>query len=174
MGRWGGLGPLTRLKQLSGSPLWQQLKLWLGRRLPILTGPVLRLSRISPSRSSSSPDPRKLLSKASSAHRSGVSSGLGEGVLSDGDSLRYLPQGPQPWSLCSGGSGVWGLTSPSVLALHFLRCPLPSLRALPLSQGLRSLPQPGSAGADGPVLQRTVLGCGVGLRSCSIGLSGGG
>lgn len=73
-------GMLGRLKQLSGSPLWQQLKLWLGRRLPILTGPVLRLSRISPSRSSSSPDPRKLLSKASSAHRSGVSSGLGEGV----------------------------------------------------------------------------------------------
>lgn len=74
---------LTRLRQLSRSPLWQQSKLWLGRRLPVLMAPVLRLSRISLSKSSSSPDSRKLLSRASSAHGSRASSGLRGGILSE-------------------------------------------------------------------------------------------
>lgn len=81
MDKWGRTGGLTRLRQLSRSPLWQQSKLWLGRRLPVLVAPVLRLSRISLSKSNSSPDPRKLLSRASSAHGSWVSSGLRGGVL---------------------------------------------------------------------------------------------
>lgn len=74
-------GKLGRLRQLSKSPLWQQSKLWLGRRLPVLAAPVLRLSRISLNKSSSSPDPRKLLSRASSAHESWASSGPRVGVL---------------------------------------------------------------------------------------------
>lgn len=81
MDKWGRTEGLTRLRQLSRSPLWQQSKLWLGRRLPVLVAPVLRLSRISLSKSNSSPDPRKLLSRASSAHGSWVSSGLRGGVL---------------------------------------------------------------------------------------------
>lgn len=75
MDKWGrtggpGNGGLTRLRQLSKSSLWQQSKLWLGRRLLVRVALVLRLSNISLSRSSSSPDPRKLPSSASSAHRS--------------------------------------------------------------------------------------------------------
>lgn len=81
MGKWERAGGLTRLRQLSKSPLWQQSKLWLGRRLPVLAAPVLRLSRISLNKSSSSPDPRKLLSRASSAHESWASSGPRVGVL---------------------------------------------------------------------------------------------
>ena len=72
-GRTGGPGSgggLTRLRQLSRSSLWQQSKLWLGRRLPVRGALVLRLSNISLSKSSSSPDPRKLPSSASSAHGS--------------------------------------------------------------------------------------------------------
>lgn len=76
-------GALTRLKQLSGSPLWQQSKLWLGRRLLVLVALVLRLSRISLSKSSSSPEPRKLPSRASSAHGSWASPGLRGGVLGE-------------------------------------------------------------------------------------------
>lgn len=75
-----------RLKQLSGSPLWQQSKLWLGRRLLVLVALVLRLSRISLSKSSSSPEPRKLPSRASSAHGSWASPGLRGGVPSPRDS----------------------------------------------------------------------------------------
>ena len=75
MGKWGGTGgpgsgAFTRLRQLSKSSLWQQSKLWLGRRLPVRVALVLRLSNISLSKSSSSPDPRKLPSSASSAHGS--------------------------------------------------------------------------------------------------------
>lgn len=63
-------GMSGRLRQLSKSSLWQQSKLWLGRRLLVRVALVLRLSNISLSRSSSSPDPRKLPSSASSAHGS--------------------------------------------------------------------------------------------------------
>lgn len=70
MGKWERTGGLTRLRQLSESSLWQQSKLWLDRRLPVCVAPVLRLSSISLSKSSSSPDPRKLLSRASSAQES--------------------------------------------------------------------------------------------------------
>lgn len=80
------MGVLTRLRQLSRSPLWQQSKLWLGLRLPVLEDLVLRLSRISLSKSNSSPDPRKLLSRSSSPHRSWASSGLRGGVPSPKDS----------------------------------------------------------------------------------------
>lgn len=92
-----GLGALTRLRQLSRSPLWQQSKLWLGRRLPVLVAPMLRLSRISLSKSSSSPDPRKLLSRVSSAHGSRASSGLRGGVLrEDGQPRICQPEIPRP------------------------------------------------------------------------------
>lgn len=70
---WGGA--LTRL--------WQQSKLWLGRRLLFQVAVTLRLSRISLSKSSSSPDPRKLPSRASSANGPWASSGLREGVLGE-------------------------------------------------------------------------------------------
>lgn len=83
-----------KLKQLSGSPLWQQSKLWLGRRLPALLAPMLRLSRISLSKSSSSPDPRKLLSRASSAHGSWASSGLRAGALGKDGQPQMSAQDP--------------------------------------------------------------------------------
>lgn len=63
--------------------LWQQSKLWLGRRLLFRVAVTLRLSRISLSKSSSSPDPRKLPSRASSANGPWASSGLREGVLGE-------------------------------------------------------------------------------------------
>lgn len=89
-------GALTKLKQLSGSPLWQQSKLWLGRRLPVLLAPTLRLSRISLSKSSSSPDPRKLLSRASSAHGSWASSGLRAGALGKDGKPQMSARPPSP------------------------------------------------------------------------------
>lgn len=94
-GQVGQAGGLTRLRQLSRSPLWQQSRLWLGRRLLALVGPMLRLSRISPSRSSSSPDPRKLLSRASSAHESWAFSGLSGGVLVEDGQFQITAQDPQ-------------------------------------------------------------------------------
>lgn len=89
-------GALTKLKQLSGSLLWQQSKLWLGRRPPVLLAPMLRLSRISLSKSSSSPDPRKLLSRASSAHGSWTSSGLRAGALDRDGQPQMSAQDPSP------------------------------------------------------------------------------
>lgn len=127
MGKCERTGGLTRLRQLSKSPLWQQSKLWLGRRLPVLVAPVLRLSRISLNKSSSSPDPRKLLSKSSSAHESWVSSGLRGGVLCKD---RQPQISAQNFQLQSGGSGrfeIWGSSSLFVLASHFQHWPLPCL-----------------------------------------------
>lgn len=111
-------GKLGRLRQLSMSSLWQQSKLWLGRRLPVLVAPVLRLSSISLNRSSSSPDPRKLLSRPSSAQESWVASGLRGGVLCEVRQPQISAPNPQ---LQSGGSGrfeMWGSSSPLVLASH--------------------------------------------------------
>lgn len=130
---WG----LTRLQQLSRSPLWQQSKLWLGRRLPVFVSPVLRLSRISLSKSSSSPDPRKLLSRAASAHESWTSSGLTGVVLREDGEPQISAQGPQ--SSGSGRFGIWGPSSPSVLASHFQHCPLPLPLSLTLPPGTQKV-----------------------------------
>lgn len=131
MASWVGkcerTGGLTRLRQLSESSLWQQSKLWLDRRLPVLVAPVLRLSSISLSKSSSSPDPRKLLSRASSAQESWASSGLRGGVLCEVRQPQISALNPQ---LQSGGSGrfeIWRSPSPLVLASHLQYCPLSCL-----------------------------------------------
>lgn len=129
-GQVGQAGGLTRLRQLSRSPLWQQSRLWLGRRLLALAGPMLRLSRISPNRSSSSPDPRKLLSRASSAHESRASSahesrafsGLSGGVLGEDGQFQIPAQDSQLF----GDLGIIFPISPGL--------PLPALpSSLPLS-----------------------------------------
>lgn len=71
---------LTRLKQLSDASCWQQSKLWLALSRPPLFVSTLRLSKISLNRSSS-PDPRKLPSRVSSAQGLWVSLGLKVGLL---------------------------------------------------------------------------------------------
>lgn len=140
----GQAGGLTRLRQLSKSPLWQQSRLWLGRRLLALVGPMLRLSRISPSRSSSSPEPRKLLSRASSAHESWAFSGLSGGVLGEDGQFQISAQNPQLF----GNLGTIFPISPG-LPLPALPSSLPLSLTFPAGTQKISLPAGASCWGEG-------------------------